>query len=198
MAERHLALFDFDGTITTRDTMLAFCRHAVGDVRYLLGLAWLSPTLIGYLLRWVPNDTAKVRMLRHFLGGLSRDELDALGRSFVPRAEGWVRPAASERLAWHVAEGHDVFIVSASLDLWLAPWAEARDLPLLCTRGAFDGGVFTGALATPNCHGQAKVDRVREAVDLPSYDVVHAYGDSSGDTEMLELAHEAHYQPFRS
>ncbi len=197
-AARQLALFDFDGTLTRRDTMLAFCHHVVGPVRYGLGLVWLGPMLVGYLLKLVPNDTAKVRMLTHFLGGRSRQELSVAAESFVAKADGWLRPEAIARLRWHLAEGHDVLLVSASLDVWLAPWADKHGVRLLCTQGAFDGERFTGSLATPNCHGQAKVDRIREAVALDAYDEVHAYGDSSGDTEMLALAQHAHFRPFRT
>lgn len=196
---RELALFDFDGTLTTRDTMLAFCHHVVGSVRYGLGLGVLAPMLVGYLLKVVPNDVAKVRMLTHFLGGRSRAELEAAAATFADRADGWLRPGAAERLAWHLEQGHDVLLVSASLDLWLAPWAERHGVRLVSTQGAFDADDrFTGGLATPNCHGPAKVERIRALVDPETYDVVHAYGDSSGDTEMLALAHHGHYRPFRT
>jgi phosphatidylglycerophosphatase C len=154
--------------------------------------------LLGYLLKWVPNDVAKVRMLTHFLGGRSRAELAEAARSFADRADGWLRPEGLARLRWHLEQGHDVLLVSASLDLWLTPWAERHGVRLVCTEGAFDeADCFTGHLSTPNCHGQAKVDRVRQVVRLDDYDVVHAYGDSSGDTEMLAVAQHAHFRPFR-
>ena len=197
MTARHLALFDFDGTLTTRDTMLAFCQHVAGTPRYLLGLAWLAPMLVGFKAGLIPNDEAKQRMLRHFLGGMTRAELREAGERFVPKAESWLRPEGVGRLQWHRDEGHDLFIVSASLDLWLAPWAESRGLRLISTEGQFEGDRFTGGLATPNCHGPEKVRRVREVVDTDAYDTIHAYGDSSGDTEMLAMAHEAHFKPFR-
>ena len=43
-------LFDFDGTITTRDTMLPFVHHVRGTLRTLAGLAWLAPMLAAYTI----------------------------------------------------------------------------------------------------------------------------------------------------
>jgi phosphatidylglycerophosphatase C len=194
---RALALFDFDGTLTDRDTMLAFCRHVVGWPRFLWGCVVLSPMLTGFGLGLVANDVAKERMLRHFLGGRAREELATFAASFADRVDGWLRVGALERVRWHLHEGHDVRLVSASLDVWLAPWAARHGLALICTEGAYRDGLFTGGLATPNCHGPEKVRRVEGALRLADYERVYAYGDSSGDREMLAIAHEPSYRPFR-
>ena len=108
-----------------------------------------------------------------------------------------MRPAARERLRWHLDQGHEVVVVSASLDLWLAPWMHREGLRLVSTRGRFEGERFTGELDGANVHGPEKVRALGEHVDLQGYGVVYAYGDSSGDLEMLGLAHEASYRPFR-
>src|SRR5437870_2587957 len=117
--------------------MLAFVLHARGPVRTALGLAWVSPWLVGYVLKLVPNDVAKARMLRHFFGGATRAELAAWSASFADAIDRMVRPAAKERLAWHRDRGHDVVLVSASLDVWVGPWAARHGLRLLCTEGRF-------------------------------------------------------------
>jgi phosphatidylglycerophosphatase C len=194
---RRLALFDFDGTITSRDTMFGFVFHARGAVRTLLGLAWLSPMLVAHVLGLVPSERAKVLLLRHFFAGERRERLAALGRSFVAHIDAITRPEARARLDWHRQSGHDVVVVSASLDLWLAPWAEHYGLRVLCTGAHWDGEVFTGALSTPNCNGASKEERVRAELDLEAYEFVYGYGDSAGDAEMLALADEVHFRPFR-
>ncbi len=197
-AHRSLALFDFDGTITTRDTMLAFVVHCHGQVRTLLGLLWLSPMLALYSAKLIPNHRAKAILLRHFFGGVPKAQLEAWAATFADQIDGWVRPAARERLRWHLDRGHDVFVVSASLDLWLTPWTTREHLKLVCTRGRFEAGCFTGELDGDNVHGPEKVRRILELLDPKGYARIYAYGDSSGDTEMLALAHEPLYKPFRS
>ena len=45
-----LALFDFDGTITTHETMPDFVRQSVSRRRLLLGNLVLAPLVLGYKL----------------------------------------------------------------------------------------------------------------------------------------------------
>lgn len=191
-----LALFDFDGTLTDRDTMLAFCRHVCGTPRFLVGMLWLSPMLVAMKLKLVPNARAKAIFLRHFLGGRDRASLASHAEAFADIVDGWLRPGAMERIAWHREQGHTVRIVSASLDVWLLPWAARHGLDVLCTRGRFDGDTFTGDLEGPNCNGEEKVARVRADVNIASFGEVHAYGDTSGDQAMLELATHPTFRPF--
>jgi len=61
-----LALFDFDGTITKNDSLLKFIRFAVGDIKFIQGLIALSPTLIAFKLKLMPNYEAKEKMLSWF------------------------------------------------------------------------------------------------------------------------------------
>ncbi|MCA9492032.1 MAG: HAD-IB family hydrolase, partial [Myxococcales bacterium] len=156
-----------------------------------------SPWVVGHLLKLVPNDVAKVRLLSAVVGGMRRAELEEAARTFADRVEGWLRPGALERVRWHVEQGHDVLLVSASLDLWVGPWAERHGLRLLSTRGRWEGEVFTGQLETANCHGPEKVRRIREVVDPDAYETRYGYGDSSGDAEMLAICDEVSFRPFR-
>ncbi|MEQ1568685.1 MAG: HAD-IB family hydrolase [Myxococcota bacterium] len=196
MSDRRLALFDFDGTVTTHDTLFAWVRHCRGPVWMALGLAWLSPLLVANRVGLVGGERAKTTLLRLFFGGVPRERLAAWASSFVDVLDRGVRPAALAKLAWHRAEGHEVVVVSASLDLWLRPWAERHGLGLLCTEARFVDERFDG-LATPNCNGPEKERRIREALRLDEYVFVYAYGDSEGDVEMLALADESHLKPFR-
>jgi HAD superfamily hydrolase (TIGR01490 family) len=193
---RELALFDFDGTLTTKDTMFVFLRHVVGPVRLLLGLWLLSPVLVAMKLGLVENAKAKGMLLKLLLGGRSREALEAAARSFVPVVDPLIRPAGREKLRWHQAEGHEVRIVSASLDLWVGPWAEANGVKLLATPTAWRDGRFAG-LGGTNCNHDEKVRRVDADLDRSAFDVVHAYGDTSGDKPMLAIAQHTHFRPFR-
>lgn len=198
MSDRKLVLFDFDGTLTDRDTMLAFVQHCRGPWRFWAGMVWLAPLLVGHRLGLVPAAEAKRLFLRHFLGGWHREALAGAAAVFADRIEGWMRPDGRARLAWHREQGHDVVVVSASLDLWLAPFMAVHQLRCLCTEAAYGAdGTFDGELASENCNGPEKVRRVRDAFELDAYDGVVAYGDSSGDAEMLALADESSYEPFR-
>lgn len=198
MGDRTLALFDLDGTITTGDTMFAFVRHCHGNLRFLAGMVVLLPVLVAQRVGLVGAERAKISLLGHFFRGWSRSALEERAASFRPVLDGMVRPQARERLAWHREAGHDVVVVSASLDVWVRPWAEHHGVALLCTEARFDADTWAGALSTRNCNGAEKASRVRAAMQLEEYTRVYAYGDSHGDAELLALGHEVAWRPFRS
>jgi phosphatidylglycerophosphatase C len=194
-----LALFDFDGTITTRDSLLDFIRYAVGDLRTTWGMVSLAPMLVAYRLGVIPNDRAKARMLAHFFRGMEIESFREVAKAYAQtQIDAIVRPQALKRIAWHLSQGDRVVVVSASIRCWLAPWCEAQGVELLSTEMEVHAGVLTGRFLTPNCHGPQKVVRLRGLLDPKAYDKIYAYGDSSGDRELLALADEPFYRPFRS
>lgn len=195
---QRLILFDFDGTMTTHDTMIEFIKFVRGNKRLYLGYLWLSPWLFGMKAGLVKNVRAKVKLLKHHFGGMSREELgehaDEFARIVIP---GLLRSKGMKTLEEYRAAGDRILMVSASLDLWLTSWTKAAGIELLCTQGAWKGDRFTGDLAGPNCHGEEKVRRIREHVQVEDYSEVIAYGDSSGDDAMLAMADKGFFKPFR-
>lgn len=191
-----VALFDFDGTVTHRDSLLPFLWQLFGPVK-LAGYALLmSPLLLGYLLRIIPNGIAKERLLGRMLGGMEmsylRSEAQRFASELLPCI---VRPESAERIAWHQAQGHRVIIVSASLELYLRPWAEALGVTdVLATRLREEQGRVAAGFEGVNCFGEAKAQRIREYLGDTAALEVYAYGDSRGDTQMLALADHAYYR----
>lgn len=197
MAQK-LILFDFDGTLTTKDTMIEFIRFVRGGNRLLLGYVMISPSLIGMKLGLVPNDKAKERLLAHHFKGLSQAVLQEKAAAFAKEViPVMMRPQGEATLAEYRKAGHRVVVVSASLDMWLQPYFEAQGIEFLCTAAAYAGGFFTGKLDGPNCNGEEKVKRINAHLKVADYEEVIAYGDSSGDEAMLGMADASHFKPFR-
>ena len=193
-----LTLFDFDGTITTDDSLLKFIRFVVGDRRFLLGLVILSPMLVLYKLKLIPNYKAKQYMLSWFFKGMSKDAFLKVANEYsLVHIDKILRPKAIEKINWHKNQGHKVVVVSASIECWLRPWCEKNSLELIATKLEIKDDIVTGKLLSKNCYGVEKVNRIKELYNIEKYDYIYAYGDSSGDKQMLELAHEKFYKPFR-
>lgn len=191
-----LALFDFDGTLTTRDSFLPFLRQVVGTPRFLSGLAATSGPLLAYATGLMPNDRAKERVIRHFLGGRSLEDLQVHGQVFASGGlNGLLRPSTLKRLHAHVQAGDDCVLVSASLDLYLAPWASQHGFSaVLCSSLETDDQQrITGALTPRNCFGEEKVRRIQHWLAGREPTHITAYGDSRGDRDMLALADTAHW-----
>ncbi len=194
----HLALFDFDGTITTDDSLIKFIRFAVGDARFLWGMTVLSPMLTAYKLKLIPNYKAKQMMLSYFFKGMNEEQFQTIAREYsLKHIDIILRPKAMEKMVWHKEQGHKVVIVSASIECWLKPWCAKNGLDLIATKLEIKEGIVTGKFLSKNCYGIEKAQRVKDKYKLDDYDHIYAYGDSRGDRELLELADENFYKPFR-
>ena len=131
---RPIVAFDFDGTLTIRDSYTSFLKWRNGPLAYGLGLSALTPDLLAYTLH---------------------------------RDRGRLKAAATKR-----------FLAGEIADLEMRP-----------------DGRLTGVFASPNCRAAEKVVRLREAYG-PTVRLAAAYGDTSGDTEMLGLADHKGWREF--
>lgn len=193
-----LALFDFDGTLTTKDSLFDFLLFSVGKYKFILNLLANVPNFTLLFLRLRKNDEAKQRLLTTFFSGWRVDDLNALGKSYSLTKIGQIlRAKGMQQIQMHLESGHRVILVSASLELWLRGWCEQNQIELLATKLETVGGIVTGKFSGENCYGQQKVERLEQYLNLRDYNEIYAYGDSSGDHQMLALAEFKHFKPFR-
>lgn len=189
-----IAFFDFDGTICTADSFLAFVRFARGRAAYWRGLLQLSPFIAQYLLKRYPNDRLKERFFAHYFGGMPEAELLALGEEFSAAwLPGRCRPALLDRLAWHRQRGNAVVVVTASSAIWLGGWCRAQGAELIGTEFEVVAGRYTGRLAGPNCHGERKRELVAARLAAQSYNPTFGYGNAPDDEPFLSLLQEVRY-----
>ena len=193
-----LAFFDFDGTITTDDSLIKFIRFVVGDAKTLWGMILLSPMLVVYKLKLIPNYKAKQMMLSYFFKGMDKQQFQKIAEEYsLKHIDTILRPKAMEKITWHKELGHKVIVVSASIECWIRPWCDQNGLDLIATKIEVKDGLITGKFLTKNCYGIEKASRVKEAYNLDDYDYIYAYGDSRGDKELLGLSDKSFYKPFR-
>jgi phosphatidylglycerophosphatase C len=193
-----LALFDFDGTITTRDTLKEFVRFYRGRAKYFESMVMLSPILALYAVKLIPNWKAKQFFLaRHFRGekiGDFNSRCQEFSRQVLPSL---IRPKALETIMAYRKANITMAVVSASAENWVKPFCDQYGLLCLATRLEVKNGVITGNIEGRNCYGDEKVCRIKDQFDLSTFDEIIAYGDSSGDREMLQLANRKFYKPWR-
>ena len=196
MNQKSIAFLDFDGTIVKGDSLLKFTRFAVGNGKFLAGVVVLSPILLAYKLKLIPNYKAKQKVLSWFLKGIQKDEFYRIANEYSLKHIGKiVRSSAMEKIQWHKERGHTVVVVSASLECYLKPWCDENELELIATKLEVTD-IVTGNLLGRNCYGIEKANRIKEKYELSKYEYIYAYGDSRGDKEMLEVANEKYYRLF--
>lgn len=189
-----LALFDFDGTLTTRETFPDFMRYAVARPRLLAGGVLLAPVVFGYRRGWVAGNPTRASIVQVGLRGVDAARLRAQGEAFArDLLPAVLRAEAMARLQWHRERGDRIVVVSGGLDVYLAPWCAAQDVEVLCSVLAERNGRITG-YAGAQCVGEEKVRRVRALCDPQAYPAVHAYGDTHEDLAMLAMAHHRIYR----
>ena len=195
---KKIAFFDFDGTITTDDSLLKFIRFVVGDRKFLVGLLFLSPMLVLYKLKFIPNYKAKQYLLSWYFKDIKKEDFFQVANKYsLNHIDKIVRKKAMDRINWHKKQGDKIVVVSASIDCWLRPWCNINNLELIATKLDLSEDKITGNFLTKNCYGQEKVNRINETYNLKEFNYIYAYGDSSGDREMLAIANEKYYKPFR-
>ena len=191
--KRTVAVFDFDGTLTRKDTLLEFIRFSCGNGHFLWGFVLFSPILILMKLHLYPNRKAKEKVFAYFFGGWDYGRFKSRGEEFADVIENFKREEALSLLNQHVKDGAEVFVVSASMEEWVRPWCLRHGVRhVVGTKIEVDGnGIITGNFLSENCYGQEKVNRFLEYEPIRSAYELYAYGDSRGDREMLEFADHA-------
>lgn len=192
---RGVAAFDFDGTITRKDTLGPFLVHYLGRRRLLRAGVPHVHRLGGAAIGRVDRDLAKERYFVSLLAGRPAAEIAAAGAEYATRVldRAPFNREVVDRMAWHAEVGHDIVVISASLAVYVAP--------VVATLGAAAtfatevevaaDGTLTGRLVDGNVRAANKVARLTTWLRGEDAEV-WAYGDSAGDAELLAAADHPH------
>ena len=193
-----IAAFDFDGTITNRDTFTGFLQYSFNCSTLIRKSLILMPTIILYWMKIVSSENAKQKCFSQFFQGMTQ-------KAFLQQCESYsltqlkkhIRPVALERIHWHQNQGHEVIIVTASLAEWIKPWAHTENINIvIATIPEIKNGIVTGAFNSRNCKGIEKVNRFLEVFPERKTYTLYAYGDTIGDKNLLDFADNPYFQIF--
>ena len=189
-----VAAFDVDNTLTVRDCVVPFMK-SVGGVSRLSKVLFSDLGTTFQSIGRRDRDSLKLKFVEGIFAGKNSREVESLGIQFASKvADKWLRSDVATRMRWHQEQGHVVILVSASLGAYLHPLGDLLEVDaVLCTELEEKDGLLTGKLVGQNCRGREKASRVQKWCQdsgIATEDLVYAYGDSSGDTELLELFSE--------
>ena len=194
-----IIVFDFDGTITTDDTFRLFLRYYAGNLKWAINILLLLPVFIGYALKIVDRNQAKIHVMRRFFKNAPVARLDARAADFAKEViPGLIRPQAQACLDSKKAKLESLYICSASIAPYLRAWGESQNIHnILATELEADGDRYTGEIKGWNIWGEGKVRRILAEFAPHPVIIMEAYGDSRGDREMLHAAEASYFKPFR-
>lgn len=188
---QRIVVFDLDVTLTRYDTFLPF---VIGYLRYHRKRRSLSLWRLASLLKfwhWGDRTWVKTQVLRAFVGGQTRERLDAWSGRFVDELlEDAMREQGIEQLRRYQAEGARVILASASFDIYVKPLAERLGIDeVLATRVAWSARDRLVGMDGENCRDYEKLRRVKAMADMPAQGQgVTAYSDSHADLPLLSWA----------
>jgi len=188
--KKKLVLFDFDGTITKKDSFPLFFKFTFGHLKFLIGFCLHTPHFVLFKLGIISAESLKTRIISYYLKGKSKQWIDNQGNEYIRHLHhiGIIREIYINEINLYKKNGSTISVVSASIDAWIKQFCSQYEIGYICTELDFENDKFTGKLKTKNCNGPEKKKRILENYDMSLFDEIIVYGDSSGDNEMMELA----------
>lgn len=198
-SKKILVLFDFDGTLTTADSLKRFLLQS--DTRFKVALKVLKilPFLLAKSLGIWQADTAKEHILRVFFKNWTSEKFDAycedFAQNYLPKI---IRKNAWNEIQKHAASKAEIAIVSASIQNYIEVYFRNKNISVIATRMAVVDGVLSGKSLGKNCNKAEKVSRIKGVFSSADFNEIIAYGDTINDKEMLQFAHKVYYRKLES
>lgn len=190
-----IAVFDFDGTLTKKDTLLEFIVFTKGRLRCYATFLLFSPLLLAYVLNIYSNWKLKQLIFKFLYRGMPYATFCHYGELFANKINEFLNTDTIAILENHQKQGHSIYVVSASIEEWVAPWCLKHGVN--CVIGTkvevSKDGYLTGKFSSKNCYGVEKVERFLENEPNRNDYFLYAYGDSVGDREMITFADKGLY-----
>lgn len=184
----NLALFDFDGTLYPKDSFTGFIFFTLSKRHIVKKGLTILPWIQAYYLRLYPAHAMRPRLFQTMFEGISADVVENLVYEYAKQLVKKLDPALLQQLSLHQQRGDHIVLVSASVDLYLAPICELLNIELICTETEIRNGILTGRYSSQDCSREQKKLRILQRYNLEDYQYIYAYGNSEEDLDMLSLA----------
>lgn len=106
-----IAIFDFDGTIISRDSLPDFLIQACGRKAFLLRLPWIILLKGAALTGILSTHRAKELVISSFLRGMKTEDFQQACLEYASRIPAFVYPAALEEIRRHQEEGNKLSLI---------------------------------------------------------------------------------------
>ena len=193
---KKMYFFDFDGTLTNKDTMFLFLKF-YDPSKFNMQFVKHIPLFIQVKLKLGDAEKIKKSFISSILKGQSRNKIELKSKEFFDHFyPEIIRENALDFIKNIDRENTESYLVTASLDIWVKPFAEKFKMNLIATRAEFSDDIFTGNFVGKNCNGAEKLNRIKQAITGKKYDKTIGFGDSYGDKEMLDWVDEGQFEFF--
>ena len=198
-----IAAFDCDGTLIRGDATLRFLLLLRGPLGLIKDLWSLKPLILLYAIKGCNAGEFKQKLMNKSLQSTSIIKRELILLEKLPYLlKQLLRTEAIKRLEWHKRQGHRCLIITASPEPLITSLAKDLNVELIATGSNNPLDIRVGndfLLTTPNCKGPEKLVRLKKYLGyMPSPEELEAYGDSSGDRELLKASKYPHFRNFKA
>jgi phosphatidylglycerophosphatase C len=195
---KKIAFFDFDGTITTKDSLPEIIKFLKGGSAFYTGILLNMHWFMAYKIKLISGDLLKEKILSYFFSGMPEKVFQEQCDLFADRRlPGLIRKGSIAEMDRLQKDDFEMVIVSASAENWIRHFAKKQSVELIATKLEVKNGLITGKIKGRNCKGEQKVICIKERWDLTAFEEIYVYGDSPADKPMMALATRSFYKPFR-
>ena len=185
---KNLALFDFDGTLCKKDSFTGFIFYALSKRHIVKQGLKLLPWIQAYYFNVYPAHAMRPKLFNAMFKDADYAEIQQMAEAYAQLLMHELDAKFITQLRQHKSLGHDVVLVSASVDLYLKPLCQLLDINLICTETEVRDGRLTGYYQSADCSRLQKKIRISEHYNIAEYSSIYAYGNSEEDLEMFSLA----------
>ncbi|MDD2518491.1 MAG: HAD family hydrolase [Bacilli bacterium] len=193
---KKIAIFDFDGTITFKDSFNSFLIYTFGYFKFTKGMIRNSLSIIKYILKLKSNSEMKEKIFTYFYKNIQYDKYlnDCILYSHN-KLPSIIRPDMLNLIYKYKEENVKLIILSASFKEWIEPWAKKKGFyKIICSEFSVNNGLVEGVITEDkSCYGLNKVNMLMSKVPNLKEHYIIAYGDSKSDKYFMDLANEKYY-----
>lgn len=188
----NLALFDFDGTLCRTDSFTGFIFYALSKRHIMRQGLKILPWIQAYYLKLYPAQQLRPKLFATMFKDREVSSIQQLAEQYAYQLLQQLNPDLLNRLRAHQAQGDQVVLVSASVDIYLEPLCRLLGIDLICSQTEIRHGRFSGRYLSPDCSCEQKKLQVEARYFLSQYQFIYAYGNSPEDLDMFSLADYAY------
>lgn len=183
-------IFDFDGTLTKRDTLRPFGHYLASKRKRYCPLILLYLGLIAYRFKIISDKCLKQLFLKLFIKDETAGRIHQLVNEFLDHTiPALLNEPVYAHLRRHLDHGDKVYIASANFDFFLEPLREKWHLSgLICTKTESDEHGYTGKIIGACCKKNDKLVKLLSVFGADNLKTFIAYGDKEDEPLLTYVA----------
>ncbi len=187
-------VFDFDGTLTNRDTLLPMALFFATNGRFI-SFGKFFYYYLGFKLTFFSNEELKRRFSKYFFKGKSVHQINKILLKFLQEKVDHNSSVYHDFLNSR-SENDRVIIVSANFDVVIKTWLQSNNIgesvEVIATNLVCYNDIYTGEIHGNVCRGAVKSVELKKILDVKNYYIV-SYADEASDIDIMSLADEQHW-----